>query len=136
MVFPEMPPEEAAFIVDFERWMKKYYSLLPGEEASLDVRDNRWVSGLRVSQVCKVCGKFVAVRMLSRAALDHENRLEYVLDHRQHIQDIYLQHLAEEHKTDEAHLRQAQICPYCGEEDAPHAGCILADILNRRKAAT
>ena len=128
-----MPPAEAAFMVEIDKWLKQNRPLLPGERATLDVRDNRWVSGLRVSQVCKICGKFAGVRVLSRAALE-EDRLKNVMLHRQMIQNDYRQHLAETHGLDEPHLEQPEICVYCGEEDPPHAGCILAEMIDKRKA--
>ena len=128
-----MPPAEAAFMVEIDGWLKKKCTLLPGERATLDVRDNRWVSGLRVSQICKMCGVFAGVRVLSRAALEEDGRLHNVMLHRQMIQDDYRRHLGEAHGLDEPHLEQPEICVYCGEEDPPHAGCILAEMIDKRK---
>ena len=134
MSFNTLPLKELRFKDEFERWLKQNRPLLPGERATLDIRDNRWVSGLRVSQVCKVCGKFAGVRVLSRAALE-EDRLKNVMLHRQMIQNDYRQHLGEAHGLDEPHLEQPEICVHCGEEDPPHAGCILAEMLNKRRVA-
>ena len=130
--YPNLPEAEAEFHREFLDWMRENCDFLPGEKATLDIRDERWVSGLRVSQVCKVCGKFAGVRVLSRAALE-EDRLKNVMLHRQMIQNDYRRHLGEAHGLDEPHLEQPEICVYCGEEDPPHAGCILAEMIDKRK---